>query len=202
MPEPERPRRFRIRLLQETYEVNNIQSKMARVVCGTIPCDRGRNLSVQEEGPSAVRAVWAGRGDSEKLDFAHPVQPQVRRADFFRPRTTLIMEKNTRNRTTRVGIWSALVGGALGFALGMLFAPKRGPDARRRLTYQVEHLAAQAGDTLRNLLRRRLSEGPHRTGDELVADAEARADHIRSDIDALLEELRRQREADSSDEEE
>lgn len=110
------------------------------------------------------------------------------------------MEKNKRNHSTRVGIWSALAGGALGFALGMLFAPKRGPDARRRLTYQLDHLAAQAGDAFRDLLHRSLDDAPHR-GDELVADAEARADHIRSDIDALLEELRRQREADASDEE-
>lgn len=108
------------------------------------------------------------------------------------------MEKNTRNRTTRIGVWSALAGGALGFTLGMLFAPRRGPDARRRLTYQVEHLAAEAEDALRRLVRRGLSGGPHRSGDELVADAEERADHIRSDIDALLEELRRQSETDSS----
>ncbi|MFO8100533.1 MAG: YtxH domain-containing protein [Salinibacter sp.] len=111
------------------------------------------------------------------------------------------MEKNTRNRTTRVGLWSALAGGALGFAMGMLFAPKRGPDARRRLTYQLEHLVAQAGHSLRSLFRGGLHDGTQRTGDELVANAEAQADHIRSDIDALLEELRRQRETDASDEE-
>jgi len=110
------------------------------------------------------------------------------------------MEKSTRRRTTQVGIWSALAGGALGFTLGMLFAPKRGPDARRRLTYQVEHLATQAENALRRLLRRGTDSPAGRTGDELVADAEARADHIRSDIDALLEELRRQSETESTGE--
>lgn len=93
------------------------------------------------------------------------------------------------------------MGGALGFALGMLFAPRRGPDARRRLTYQVEHLMDEATDTLRRLADRGFGTPPQRTGDELVADAEARADHIRSDIDALLEELRRQSESPPSDEE-
>lgn len=110
------------------------------------------------------------------------------------------MEKNRERRTTRTGVWSALAGGALGFALGMLFAPRRGPDARRRLTYQVEHLVEEATDTLRRLADRGLGRTPQRTGDELVADAEARADHIRSDIDALLEELRRQSESTASDE--
>jgi len=100
------------------------------------------------------------------------------------------MEKTSRNRTVQIGIWSALAGGALGFTLGMMFAPKRGPDTRRRLAYQLEHLAAQTEDFLRRVLESRPDAG--RSGDELVADAQARADHIRDDIDDLLEELRKQ----------
>ena len=107
------------------------------------------------------------------------------------------MEKKSRNRTTQIGIWSALAGGAVGFTLGMLFAPQRGPDTRRRLAYQLEHLAAQTEGFLRRLVQSGLEESAVRTGDELVADAEARADHIRSDIDALLEELRKQSAASS-----
>jgi gas vesicle protein len=100
------------------------------------------------------------------------------------------MEKTSRNRTIQIGIWSALAGGALGFTLGMMFAPKRGPDARRRLAYQLEHLATQTEDFLRRALQSR--PDADRSGDELVADAQARADHIRDDIDDLLEELRKQ----------
>jgi hypothetical protein len=74
----------------------------------------------------------------------------------------------------------------------MMFAPQRGPDTRRRLAYQLEHLAAQTEDFLRRVLESRPDAGADRSGDELVADAQARADHIRSDIDALLEELREQ----------
>jgi gas vesicle protein len=102
------------------------------------------------------------------------------------------MEKKSRNRATQIGIWSALAGGALGFALGMLFAPQRGPDTRRRLAYQLEHLAAQAEGVLRRLAESGLEPAPSQTGKEVVADAEARANHIRDDIDALLEELRKQ----------
>ncbi len=102
------------------------------------------------------------------------------------------MEKMSRNRTVQVGIWSALAGGALGFTLGMMFAPQRGPDTRRRLAYQLEHVAAQTEDFLRRVLQSGPEGPPGRSGDELVADAQARADHIRDDIDALLEELRKQ----------
>jgi gas vesicle protein len=102
------------------------------------------------------------------------------------------MEKTSRNRTVQVGVWSALAGGALGFTLGMMFAPQRGPDTRRRLAYQLEHLAAQTEDFLRRALKSRPDPGAGQSGDELVADAQARADHIRDDIDALLEELRKQ----------
>ena len=104
------------------------------------------------------------------------------------------MEKKSRNRATQIGIWSALAGGALGFTLGMLFAPQRGPDTRRRLAYQLEHLTAEAEGFLRRLLESGLEGSARQTGDELVADAEARADHIRDDIDALLEQLRKQSE--------
>jgi len=100
------------------------------------------------------------------------------------------MEKTSRNRPLQIGIWSALAGGALGFTLGMMFAPKRGPDTRRRLAYQLEHLTAQTEDFLRRVLESR--PDADRSGDELVADAQARADHIRDDIDDLLEELRKQ----------
>jgi hypothetical protein len=74
----------------------------------------------------------------------------------------------------------------------MMFAPQRGPDTRRRLAYQLEHLAAQTEDFLRRVLESRPDVEPGQSGDELVADAQARADHIRDDIDALLEELRKQ----------
>ena len=109
------------------------------------------------------------------------------------------MEKKSRNRATQIGIWSALAGGALGFTLGMLFAPQRGPDTRRRLAYQLERLASETEDFLRRLAQSSLEGTPSQTGDEVVADAEARANHIRDDIDALLEELREQSAASSKE---
>jgi gas vesicle protein len=100
------------------------------------------------------------------------------------------MKKMSRKRATRIGVFSALAGGAAGFALGMLFAPKRGPDARRRIAYQVERLTGQAGGFLRRLVQSGVESEGRRNSDAVVEDAETRADHIRDDIDALLEELR------------
>ncbi len=102
------------------------------------------------------------------------------------------MNIEPRDRTTQIGVWSALAGGALGFALGMLFAPRRGPDARRRLAYQLENLTTQANVLLRQLAGSGPESDARRTRDALVSDAQARADQIRDDIDALLHELREQ----------
>lgn len=101
------------------------------------------------------------------------------------------MRKNSKKSATQVGVFSAIAGGAVGFALGMLFAPKRGPDARRRIAYQLEHLTAGAEGFLRRLLQAGPDSKARRNSDAVVEDAETRADHIRDDIDALLQELRR-----------
>ena len=96
---------------------------------------------------------------------------------------------------TRIAVWSALLSGAIGFGLGMLFAPQRGPNARRRLAYQIEQMAAQTGSYVRGLAGPAgASSDARRTRDALVADAQARANNIRSDIDSLLDELKKQRE--------
>jgi gas vesicle protein len=100
------------------------------------------------------------------------------------------MNDDMRNRPAHVGIWSALAGGAVGFALGMVFAPNRGPDTRRRLAYQLERTLGQARALIRRFSATSVDSEARQTRDALVADAQARADHIRDDIDALLDELR------------
>ena len=100
---------------------------------------------------------------------------------------------------TRIGVCSALAGGAVGFALGMLFAPQRGPDARRRIAYQLEQLSAQTRMLFRRLLRSGGESEGRRNSAAVVEDAETRADHIRDDIDALMDELRQASQADDTD---
>ncbi len=100
--------------------------------------------------------------------------------------------------TCRIAVWSALISGAIGFGLGMLFAPQRGPNARRRLAYQIEQVASQTGSYVRGLAGPGgSSSDARRTRDALVADAQARANNIRNDIDSLLDELKKQQENQS-----
>jgi len=107
------------------------------------------------------------------------------------------MKKSTRSRTTRTALWSALAGGVAGFALGILLAPERGQKARRRLAYQLEALADETGRLIQGLFEAKVTSDARRTGDALVADAQARADHIRNDIETLLKEIRTQEESAS-----
>ncbi|MES3628882.1 MAG: YtxH domain-containing protein [Longimonas sp.] len=102
-------------------------------------------------------------------------------------------------KTTRIPFWSVLISGAIGFGLGMLFAPQRGPNARRRIAYQLDQFASQTGSYVRGLASpsSRSSEA-RRTRDALVADAQARANNIRNDIDSLLDELKKQQQDRSS----
>ncbi len=92
----------------------------------------------------------------------------------------------------KLGIVGVVIGGMAGFAVGLLLAPEEGPRTRRRLVYQLENLAAQTGLLVERLVSRRDSSEARRTGDALVADAQERAQRIRDDIDALLEEMRRE----------
>jgi gas vesicle protein len=101
------------------------------------------------------------------------------------------MSFSSRPPAARRTLWSALAGGALGLVLGWATAPRRGPDLRRRLAYQLTDLARRTGRLARRLAASGTDSEARRTRDALVADAEARANHIRDDIEALLDELRR-----------
>lgn len=92
----------------------------------------------------------------------------------------------------RTGAWGVLVGGAIGFALGILLAPEEGDKIRRRLAYQLEHLTQHVASLLDQLVSPEVPSEARRTGDALVADAKAKAQRIRDDIDTLLGELQRQ----------
>lgn len=87
--------------------------------------------------------------------------------------------------------WGVLLGGAAGFALGMLLAPEEGSKLRRRLSYRLENLGKQVGDLADQVLSPEPEDSEaRRTADALVADAQIQAQRIRSDIDALLGEVR------------
>ena len=104
------------------------------------------------------------------------------------------MKTNTSGTIIKAGAW-AVLGGLGGFALGVLAAPEPGQRTRRRLLYQLENMALRTGLLVERLFERRVGSDARRTGDALVADARERAQRIRDDIDALLEEMRQHDEA-------
>ncbi|RMF64988.1 MAG: YtxH domain-containing protein [Bacteroidetes bacterium] len=103
------------------------------------------------------------------------------------------MKEHSWGRTLRAGAWGVLLGGAAGFALGLLVAPEEGRKLRRRLVYQLERLAGQVGEIVEDLLHPEVVGEARRDADAIVADAQARARRIREDIDELLGEVRQQR---------
>ncbi|MEZ4703090.1 MAG: YtxH domain-containing protein [Rhodothermales bacterium] len=101
------------------------------------------------------------------------------------------MKEYTAGSLVRAGIWGALIGGATGFALGLLLAPEEGQKIRRRLTYQLENLADQVNTFVENMVHPEVPGDARQKGDAIVADARNRAQRIQDDIDALMGEVRR-----------
>ena len=101
------------------------------------------------------------------------------------------MKDYTFGSVVRASVWGMLFGGVTGFALGLLLAPEEGRKIRRRMAYQLEHLADQVGTFVEQAASSEEGSEARRTGDALVADAREKARRIRDDIDALLGEVRR-----------
>lgn len=108
------------------------------------------------------------------------------------------MKQFTLGSVIRSGAWGVLVGGAAGFALGVLLAPEEGQTIRRRIVYRLEYLAGQVSNLADHLIKQQSGSEARRTGDALVADARVQAQRIRQDIDQLLDEMRRQNVAKTS----
>ena len=100
------------------------------------------------------------------------------------------MKEYKLGSVVRASVWGALIGGVAGFGLGLLLAPEEGKKLRRRVVYQLEHLADQLGSLLEQVANPEDGSEARRTGDMLVADAREKAQRIRDDIDALLGEVR------------
>ncbi len=93
----------------------------------------------------------------------------------------------------------ALTGGAIGVAVGMLLAPERGERSRRRVAYQLDHMASRVSDFLDDWGQREEYSEARESGAEVVDEAKARAEQILKDANTLLEEVKRHKDvADES----
>ncbi|MEX0600200.1 MAG: YtxH domain-containing protein [Rhodothermales bacterium] len=100
------------------------------------------------------------------------------------------MKDYTLGSVIRAGAWGMIAGGVTGFAFGLFLAPEEGQKLRRRVAYQLEHVAGQIGVFVEQISNPNGDSEARRTGDQLVEDARAKAQKIRDDIDALLGEVR------------
>jgi len=88
----------------------------------------------------------------------------------------------------RVGTTSALIGAAVGTAVGVLIAPEQGARVRRRLAFRLDQGADALGGFVQDLLdRSAVMTDARALADAVVADAEAEAERIRHEIDRLME---------------
>ena len=91
----------------------------------------------------------------------------------------------------RAGALGALLGGVVGFGLGILLAPEEGQKVRRRLVFQLENLADQVNKFVDQIVHPEQPGDARIRGDALVADVRSRARKIQDDMEALMGEVRR-----------
>jgi gas vesicle protein len=97
----------------------------------------------------------------------------------------------------QASFWGFVVGGATGFALGVLLAPDEGRQVRQRVAFLLDRWAGQvAGLVDRMGSDESLSEA-RQNADALVADARQQAQQLLSEADALMSEARQRRGGES-----
>ena len=101
------------------------------------------------------------------------------------------MKEYSMGSLIRAGIAGVLLGGGIGFSLGILLAPEEGQKVRRRLAYQLERLSKQVGEFVDQIAHSEEHGNARIDADALVADAKSKARQIQDDIDALMGEMRR-----------
>lgn len=90
-------------------------------------------------------------------------------------------------------LWSFLVGGASGFALGVLLAPEEGRQVRRRMAYLLEHWAEELAGVLDHFDGNSESSEARSRGNTLVENAREQAAQLLNEADALIKEARKRR---------
>lgn len=108
------------------------------------------------------------------------------------------MTKEGFSGIARAAAWGLVLGGGIGFAMGMLLAPEEGQKLRRRLAFQLENASADIGKVIERLSTPAESSEARQKAASLVADVEERAKQIKNEMDELIQRYPSRRQASSS----
>ena len=96
-------------------------------------------------------------------------------------------KNHSRGDVTRALGWGLIMGGSVGFTLGLLLAPEEGSQLRRRLTFRLEELAKQVGSLVDTINHAAEDEGAKSDGEALVAKANEKAQEINSQMQEIMD---------------
>ncbi len=101
--------------------------------------------------------------------------------------------KNNNLRAVILALgWGAILAGGAGFAAGLLLAPEDGRRMRRRISFKLDKMGRRVADACESIFARVDDKDARRDGDDLVADAMQKARALRTEMDAVLGQVKQQ----------
>ncbi len=96
-------------------------------------------------------------------------------------------KNNSLSEITRALGWGLLMGGGVGFALGLLLAPEEGSQMRRRVKFHLEELAKQVGNLAENIKTSTENATAKSEGEAVVAKANEQAQQINTEMEEIID---------------
>src|SRR5690606_31379555 len=165
-----------------------LSGRAARRPLGSCVCSAGAAFRVPLRRPHAGRTPGWGRqqppssrGVSSGRILGGPSRP---------PAPPLMSEHRS---SIRASLWGFAVGGATGFALGLLLAPDEGQQVRQRLAYLLDRWSNQVARVAGDLLAESDPSAARQSADAVVAEARHQAEQLLSEAEALMREARSRR---------
>lgn len=108
------------------------------------------------------------------------------------------MSNESFSGIARAAAWGVILGGGIGFAMGMLLAPEEGQKLRRRLGFQAERISQEIGRLLYDGSGGQESSPGRERAESVVAEVEERAERLQNEMDELLKKFPAVRQTSSS----